>query len=145
MADVFDAEKRSDVMRRIKSSGNKATELALAQLLKQGRITGWRRNRKVYGKPDFVFPRHRIAVFVDGCFWHACPLHGRVPVSNRAFWMEKLDKNRRRDRLVTRRLRNNGWMVIRIWQHDLRGKHAAKVLARIRRALTLRSAVSETA
>ncbi len=68
MADVFTKAKRSEVMSRIRGRGNKATELALAKLLRRHRITGWRRNQAVFGKPDFIFPKLKLAVFVDGCF-----------------------------------------------------------------------------
>ena len=70
MADVFDAEKRSDIMRQVKSKKNKSTELRLIEIFKENGITGWRRNYPVKGHPDFVFPKKKIAVFVDGCFWH---------------------------------------------------------------------------
>ena len=86
MADVFTKAKRSEVMSRIRGRGNKDTELALAKVMRTGGITGWRRNQKVFGKPDFVFRKARMAVFVDGCFWHACPKHSNMPASNRAFW-----------------------------------------------------------
>ena len=85
MADVFSKSKRSEVMSRIRSRGNQATELALAKLFRRHKITGWRRNQKVFGKPDFIFPKHKLAVFVDGCFWHGCPKHGTQPKGNAAF------------------------------------------------------------
>jgi len=72
MADVFSARKRSQIMSRVLGRGNKATELALIVLLRRHQITGWRRAARLFGKPDFVFPKHRLAVFVDGCFWHGC-------------------------------------------------------------------------
>jgi DNA mismatch endonuclease, patch repair protein len=87
----------------------------------------------MFGKPDFVFPEVRLAVFVDGCFWHACPLHAAIPTTNRLFWQRKLCKNKERDRLVRRRLRTSGWRVIRIWQHELRWPD--KVARRLKRAL----------
>jgi DNA mismatch endonuclease (patch repair protein) len=70
-------------------------------------------------RPDFVFPKSRTAVFVDGCFWHGCPKHATQPASNRAFWKKKLARNRVRDVLVNRTLRAQGWRVLRIWEHDL--------------------------
>ena len=84
---------------------------------------------------DFVFRRERVAVFVDGCFWHACPRHGTMPAGNRAFWKAKLARNTERDRLVTRSLRKAGWTVLRIWEHDLAAKHWPRVAGRIARAL----------
>ncbi|MGO8698913.1 MAG: very short patch repair endonuclease [Limisphaerales bacterium] len=107
-------------MAAIRSRGNKATELKLASILRAARITGWRRHQPVPGRPDFVFQRQRLAVFVDGCFWHGCPKHGRRPATNALFWALKLGKNTRRDRRVKVHLRALGWKVIRLWQHDLR-------------------------
>lgn len=119
-------------MARIRARGNKDTELALAKFFRTQRITGWRRNQKVFGKPDFVFPKLKLAVFVDGCFWHGCPQHETKPKNNRAFWRRKFARNKERDRLVTRTLRLRGWRVLRIWEHELKRKHATRLLRRIR-------------
>ena len=119
MADVFTKAKRSAVMSRIRGHGNKDTELALIKLFRQHGITGWRRNQKVFGKPDFLFRRNRLALFVDGCFWHGCPKHCKIPTGNRVFWEKKFAANKTRDRRVNRELRKLGWRVIRIWEHDL--------------------------
>jgi DNA mismatch endonuclease (patch repair protein) len=135
MADVFSKSKRSEVMSRIRSRGNQATELALAKLFRRHKITGWRRNQKVFGKPDFIFPKHKLAVFVDGCFWHGCPKHGTQPKGNAAFWRKKISRNQIRDRLVTRTLRKAGWRVIRIWEHELTRKHQTRRLRRIGKEL----------
>ncbi len=135
MADVFDRTKRSDVMSRIRSSGNKETELELIRIFRVNRIIGWRRNWPVEGKPDFVFPKQRLAVFVDGCFWHHCPIHGTKPSSNQSYWQAKLQRNMARDRLVTRTLKKDGWLVLRLWQHDLTSKNQARTLRRLERAL----------
>jgi len=117
--EIFTKEMRSYVMSRIRSSGNQTTELRVLALLKQNGIRGWRRRYRLQGNPDFVFPRQRLAVFVDGCFWHGCPKCRNAPASNRDYWSEKNRKNRARDRLVTRRLRKAGWTVIRLWEHSL--------------------------
>jgi DNA mismatch endonuclease (patch repair protein) len=135
MPDVFTKAKRSDVMSRIRGSGNKATELTLAKLFRQYGITGWRRRQSVFGKPDFVFPKSRLAVFVDGCFWHGCPKHGTRPKQNRKFWDAKIARNRARDRRVNRELRKLGWRVVRIWEHDL-AKRSEKSLRRIKAVLS---------
>lgn len=119
MADVFSKKKRSQVMAAIKSQGNKDTELKLANILRAYGITGWRRHQKLFGKPDFVFPRERLAVFVDGCFWHGCPKHGRRPGCNRDYWIPKLEGNKRRDIAVSETLRRTGWRVLRFWAHAL--------------------------
>ena len=135
MPDVFTKAKRSEVMSRIRSRGNRDTEVALAKLLRRHRITGWRRHPAMFGKPDFVFREARLALFVDGCFWHGCPKHGTQPANNRAFWRRKFTANKTRDRLVTRTLRRRGWRVLRIWEHDLARKNEARLLKRIQRAL----------
>jgi DNA mismatch endonuclease (patch repair protein) len=125
MVDVFSNAKRSEVMSRIRSSGNKDTEQALIAVFRGSGFSGWRRRQKLFGKPDFVFRKKRVAVFVDGCFWHACPLHGTMPKTNTEFWMAKISKNRLRDQLVNETLEQKGWVVLRIWEHELRKKNAA--------------------
>lgn len=119
MPDVFTKTKRSEVMSRIRGRGNKETELALVKLLRRHRITGWRRHQTLFGKPDFVFREERLVVFVDGCFWHACPRHSNMPANNREFWEQKLAGNKARDRRVNHQLRKLGWRILRIWEHDL--------------------------
>jgi len=86
-------------------------------------------------RPDFVFLKLRTAVFVDGCFWHGCPKHCNQPANNRAFWFHKLSGNTKRDRLVTRALRANGWQVVRIWEHELAPKNEIRLLRRLRKAI----------
>jgi DNA mismatch endonuclease, patch repair protein len=136
MADVFDKRKRSDVMSRIRSSGNKDTELALAKLMRRNRIVGWRRNQSVFGKPDFVFTQARLALFVDGCFWHGCLKHSKPPRSNPTYWQAKMIRNKARDRSVSRALWRKGWRVLRVWEHELARKNEAQLLRRIYRALS---------
>jgi DNA mismatch endonuclease (patch repair protein) len=133
VADVFSPSKRSEIMARVKGRENRSTELRLIQIFRDFEIHGWRRRAAVFGRPDFVFPKSRVAVFVDGCFWHACPAHCSIPVSNRIFWTSKLTRNRERDRLVGRELKKAGWTVLRIWQHDL--KKPKLVASRVRRSL----------
>ncbi|HEX4123037.1 MAG TPA: very short patch repair endonuclease [Verrucomicrobiae bacterium] len=124
MPDIFTKEKRSQVMSRIRSRGNKETELRLASILRAHGITGWRRHQSLPGRPDFTFRRKRVVIFVDGCFWHGCPKHGRKPATNRSYWLPKLKRNAIRDRLRTKTLRNSGWRVIRFWSHDLNNPNA---------------------
>lgn len=136
MSDVFTKAKRSEVMSRIRGRGNKDTELALMKLFRRHHITGWRRNQAVFGKPDFVFPKSKLAVFVDGCFWHGCPKHATRPKNNRAFWNKKFAANKARDRRVNQTLRKAGWRVIRIWEHALTKKDEASI-RRIKLALSV--------
>lgn len=119
MTDVFTPRKRSEIMSRVRSKRNAATEMRAIRIFREYKIRGWRRDYRVQGAPDFVFPKKRVAVFVDGCFWHGCPMHGSEPRSNSRFWKAKLARNKSRDRLVTRNLRAKGWRVVRVWQHEL--------------------------
>jgi DNA mismatch endonuclease (patch repair protein) len=135
MADIFNKKKRSELMSRIRSHGNTVTELRLVQLLKYAEIVGWRRRYRLFGKPDFVFLKFHLAVFVDGCFWHGCPRCYSEPKSNRAFWRQKITANRKRDLIVSHTLRNSGWKVLRIWQHELKTKNQPRLLCRLERAL----------
>ncbi|MDR2463669.1 MAG: very short patch repair endonuclease [Verrucomicrobiales bacterium] len=135
MADIFTKAGRSKIMSLIRSKGNKDTELRLMKIFRKHRITGWRRNRRLFGKPDFVFPARRLAVFVDGCYWHGCPKHCRRPATNRKFWNVKIDRNQARDRKVNRELRQAGWRVLRIWEHALARKQESHTVKRVLRAL----------
>ena len=135
MPDVFTKAKRSEVMSRIRGVGNKGTELALIRVFRAHRITGWRRHQPVFGKPDFVFHKLHVAMFVDGCFWHGCPQHATKPRNNAAFWQNKFERNMARDRLVTRTLRKAGWHVIRIWEHELSRKNERRCVRRILQGL----------
>jgi len=135
MPDVFTKAKRSQVMSSIRAYGNKDTEIALMQFFRRQGIIGWRRHMRVFGKPDFVFPRLKLAVFVDGCFWHSCPKHSNLPVNNRPFWKSKLEANKRRDRLVTRTLRSGNWLVCRVWEHELSAKNEKGLLRHLQRFL----------
>lgn len=143
MTDILTPAQRSALMAKVKSSGNASTELRLVAAFRALGITGWRRSATLRFKtdkvtlkvrPDFVFPKLKLAVFVDGCFWHGCPLHATQPKQNANFWREKIARNQARDRLVTRRLRANGWRVLRLWEHELRTGHARRLAARLRRA-----------
>jgi DNA mismatch endonuclease, patch repair protein len=136
MADVFTPQRRAEIMRRVRSTGNASTEQRLVRLLRAHGITGWRRAAPLVGSPDFVWRLKKLAVLVDGCFWHGCRFHGHTPRSRVAYWRSKLARNKSRDRLVTRALRQRGWRVLRIWEHELQRKNEARLLQRIQRALS---------
>ncbi len=120
MPDNLTPKERSYAMSRIRSRGNISTEIRLVKIMRLAGISGWRRNCNLPGKPDFVFARSRIVVFVDGCFWHACRKCALRPKSNRKYWTPKMIGNTKRDRINTRTLRKGGWMVVRIWEHELK-------------------------
>lgn len=121
MTDVFTPEKRSWVMSRIRSKGNASTEIAFIKVLRQNKIPGWRRNFPLFGKPDFVFPKQRVVVFVDGCFWHNCPIHGHIPKSKPGYWKKRIERNVERSKEVNWLLKRDGWKVIRIWECEIKG------------------------
>lgn len=131
--DTFSTEKRSEIMAKIRSSGNLSTELRLRLLFKTERITGWRRNSRLIGRPDFIFRCEKIAVFVDGCFWHGCSKCFIAPKSNQRYWEPKIQRNRLRDRFVVRELKKKGWRVLRIWEHEF--KFPSRIVTKIRRHL----------
>ena len=129
MADFLSRAGRSALMAKVRGRGNASTELALARVLRAEGLVGWRRQLRLGGgrgaaawkvRPDFVFPRLRWVLFVDGCFWHGCPVHGTRPAGNAAFWRRKFAANQARDRRNTRQLRAAGWRVLRLWEHELR-------------------------
>ena len=136
MADTLTVPERSERMSRVRSRGNRATELRLIALMRGHRITGWRRGVPLPGKPDFVLRASKLAMFVDGCFWHGCPRHRRIPKTRVAFWKTKLARNVQRDREVRKVLRERGWRVFRIWEHELVRRNEAQLLRRIRAAIT---------
>ena len=120
MSDIYNKEKRTEIMSRIPSKGNRSTEEKLIELFKKHRITGWRRNYKVKGRPDFVFLDQRIAVFVDGCFWHGHDCRNAVPKANAEFWRKKHRMNFERDQYVNALFIARGWEVVRIWECELK-------------------------
>jgi DNA mismatch endonuclease, patch repair protein len=122
-------------MSRIRARGNRSTELALIRLLRAHRLNGWRRNAALFGKPDLVFPAFKLAVFVDGEFWHGHPTRGRIPESNQRYWLQKIARNRARDKTVTLTLKRRGWRVVRIWEHQLKAQAQARAIARLKAAL----------
>jgi len=115
MVDTVSKEKRSYVMSRIKSNNTNA-EMLLKNSIKG---TFLRYHPKMCGNPDFGIKEKKIAIFVDGCFWHKCPKCFRKPKSNTNYWRPKIDNNVKRDKKITRKLRSDGWKVIRIWEHKI--------------------------
>jgi DNA mismatch endonuclease (patch repair protein) len=135
MADVFTRKKRSEVMSKIRGRGNLSTEMRMITLMREHGIKGWRRHQCLPGRPDFVFPKERVAVFVDGCFWHGCPVHYVAPRTAIGFWRKKVEGNRARDRRNSGELRRRGWRVLRIWEHDLKRDRRMNAIKRLRTLL----------
>ena len=131
MADIFDKQQRSQIMRKVKSSGNKSTELRLISVFKENNISGWRRNYAVKGHPDFVFLKMKIAVFVDGCFWHGHDCRNTTPSDNKEYWDRKRQRNIQHDREVTAIFEARRWTVIRIWECELKKKNVTILLKKL--------------
>lgn len=130
MADVFTKAQRSAVMARVRSRDNLSTEMLTIRLLRANGIVGWRRHSRIFGKPDFVFQKAKIVLFVDGCFWHGCPRCKRIPASSKAFWRAKIERNVQRDKKVSRELRKEGWRVVRV--RECRLKTPTRFLNRLK-------------
>ena len=119
-------------MAKVRSKGNRSTELRAMSTLQESRIMGWTRHPSdVPGHPDFYFTEHRLVVFVDGCFWHACPKCGRIPKTRVEFWKAKIAGNRRRDLSISRALRKRGYHVMRVWEHALQDDRWVRRLVRM--------------
>ena len=119
--DIFSKKKRSEIMSRIKSRDSKIETLFRKELWKQG--FRYRKNSgKYFGKPDIVLPKYQTVIFIDSCFWHGCKKHCRLPTTRHKFWMEKIDGNKLRDKVVKRHYKKIKWKIIRIWEHDIKKK-----------------------
>ena len=131
MSNVFDKSTRSAVMQKVRSKGNKSAELKLIEIFREQDIMGWRRNYPVKGHPDFVFLDKRIAIFVDGCFWHGHDCRNTRPKDNADFWAKKRERNIARDKMATLTFENRGWRVIRIWECELKKSNRMHLVERL--------------
>ena len=131
MSDIFTSEKRSAVMKAVKSRNTKTTELKMIEIFKELHIIGWRRTYPLIGKPDFVFPKKRIVIFVDGCFWHGHDCRNVTPSDNAEFWEAKRLYNKKHDEEVLQTLVQKNWTVIRIWECELKKKNREVLLEKI--------------
>lgn len=137
MSDNMSREKRSMTMSRIRSKGNASTELKMVELLEQNQIQGWWRHPNITGKPDLVFIQQKVAVFIDGCFWHGCPRCFQLPKSNVDYWLNKIARNKKRAKEVNKKLKQDGWIVLRIWEHAF--KRPGSIIKRINKVLSQRN------
>lgn len=136
MADVFSKDERSAIMSKVRSSGNKSTELKLISVFAEYHITGWRRKYNVKGHPDFVFPKQKIAVFVDGCFWHGHDCRNTRPSYNAEYWNKKRERNILHDKEITDLFERRGWKVIRVWECELQKKNRDLLLNKLSPLIT---------
>lgn len=122
-------------MSAIRSKGNETTEVAMIRLFRENKIVGWRRNYRLQGKPDFVFRKDKMVVFVDGCFWHGHTCLKPRDSLKKGYWKEKIERNKKRDRLVNRILKAEKWNVVRVWECEIEKKKHGKKLTLIKRHL----------
>lgn len=120
-------------MQAVRSKGNETTELAAIRLFRENKIISWRRNYKLLGKPDFVFPKEKLAVFVDGCFWHGHTCLKPRDSLKSGFWKEKIERNKKRDQKVNSSLKKEGWKVVRIWECEIEKKKYRRKINQILR------------
>lgn len=116
MADIFTPEKRSWVMSRIRGTNTKI-DLKMKKILKENRIK-FEMYPKMFGNPDFVIRKKKIIIFCDGDFWHGYKYQEKKKLPKK-YWRDKIETNMRRDRRITRKLRREGWSVLRFWEHDI--------------------------
>lgn len=129
MTDVLSKKQRSYNMSQIKGKNTKP-EILLRKLLGLNNVKGYRIHHELIGKPDIVFPKKKIAVFIDGCFWHKCKKCFVEPETRKKFWIEKINGNVKRDKEVNRVLRKKGWKILRFWEHQVR-KSPNKIVSKI--------------
>jgi DNA mismatch endonuclease (patch repair protein) len=127
---------RSKIMAAIRAKNNKSTEVLLRMALVRAGVKGWILHPTITGKPDFFFPRKRLAVFVDGCFWHGCPRCGHIPATRRLFWKTKIERNRIRDKRNVRLLNASGVRSLRVWEHNISGSGLVLIIDRLRHLLS---------
>lgn len=135
MADIFDSKERSEIMKRVRSKGNKSTELRLIEIFHKSKIVGWRRGYPVKGHPDFVFIDKRIAIFVDGCFWHGHDCRNTQPSEHKEYWEKKQEHNKMHDKEVTELFKARGWIVLRIWECELKKDKKENTVKKIQQLL----------
>lgn len=126
MVDNVSKNRRSQIMRLVKSK-NTQIEISFRKELQK---LGYKFKKNVgtyFGKPDFVLSELKTVIFIDSCFWHGCSKHCRLPSSRKKYWIEKIERNKRRDKEVKRYYKTKGWKIFRIWEHSLKGKDAAAV------------------
>jgi DNA mismatch endonuclease (patch repair protein) len=133
MADKFSPEKRSYIMSQIRSK-NTSPETIVFNYLRKEKVYFQKHYNKVAGSPDIALPRKKRAVFIDGDFWHGYTLERRKATLP-TYWSEKIIRNVKRDKLYRRTLRNNGWVVLRVWEHELNNKQLKNTLALIKEFL----------
>ena len=133
MADIFSKKKRSEIMSKIRSKDSKIELEFRKDLWKTGLRYG-KNSTNYFGKPDLVLLKHKAVVFIDSCFWHSCKKHGSMPQVRKKFWEAKLERNKQRDKEVSKSYKKKGWKIFRVWEHDIK-KDRQKIVDKIKKAI----------
>ncbi|OGF49571.1 hypothetical protein A3G55_02925 [Candidatus Giovannonibacteria bacterium RIFCSPLOWO2_12_FULL_44_25] len=131
--DTVSRKKRSETMKAIKSSDT-LLEKSFRRILTKAGYKYKKNIARLAGKPDIVFPKQRVVIFLDSCFWHGCRRHCRFPNSNRVYWKNKIGRNKKRDKIVNRLYKNKEWKLLRFWEHKIK-KNPEKIIAKLKSAL----------
>ena len=129
MADIFTKKKRSEIMSMVRNKDSKI-EIKFRKALWKARLRYRKNSTKYFGKPDLIFKKRKIVIFIDSCFWHGCKKHGSMPKVRIKFWKAKLKRNKQRDKEVNRYYKKLDWKLFRIWEHDLK-KNPAEIIVKI--------------
>lgn len=121
MTDIFSKKKRSEIMSKVRSKDTKL-EIEFGKKLKKAGFSFRKNSARYFGKPDFVLLKHKTVIFLDSCFWHGCKKHCRIPTTRKKYWVEKIARNKERDKEVSRHYKKLNWKIIRIWEHDIKNK-----------------------
>ncbi len=119
MADKVSTEVRTRTMRAVKSNDSKM-EIKFRSALWRSGLRFYKNVKSLSGKPDIVFPKKKVVIFLDSCFWHGCPEHLRMPKSNLDYWQPKIERNKKRDSEINAYYSENNWQIFRIWEHELK-------------------------
>lgn len=131
--DTVSKKRRSETMKAIKSSDT-LLEQSIGRVFTKAGYKYQKNVTKLVGKPDIVFPKQRVVIFLDSCFWHGCGQHCRFPNSNRVYWKDKIGRNKKRDKIVSRLYKDKEWKLLRFWEHEIT-KNPKKVIMKIKKCL----------
>lgn len=131
--DTISKSKRSYIMRAVRSKDTKI-EISFRKALWNKGFRYCKNSAKYFGKPDLVLKKYKTVIFIDSCFWHGCKKHCRMPATNKKYWVNKIERNKFRDKEVNKYYKKLGWKIFRVWEHDVL-KNSNKTIIKIIRFL----------
>jgi DNA mismatch endonuclease (patch repair protein) len=118
MADTVSKKKRSEIMSKVKNKDSKI-EIEFRKAIWNAGFRYRKNQTKYFGKPDLILKKYKTVIFIDSCFWHGCGKHCRLPATHKKYWIEKIERNKKRDKKVKRYYKKIGWNILRVWEHDI--------------------------